>query len=337
MPDDAALRYSPPVSALAGVTGEEWRCDTSFAKRLEAYAKHRDRADAMTEYIAPWSEEKSRERTAYLALRECGRLQWWRHYYEAGRTSLRKASLCHKHLLCPLCASLRGMRLASEYYERVKFVLAGDASLRAQFVTTTVKDGPDLIERCDHLRGGWKRLRKRAGRGNAPTEWAKIAGAVWSMEVKRGANSGEWHPHIHCLAVVSSPIDQAELSKQWHSITGDSMIVDVRDVYSLDDSGGGIAASFLECFKYALKFSDLSLADNFDAWQALRGQRLIGSSGVLFGIGDDVALLDPLLDDPKFYDLAFRFFGRRVDEATGEIVGGPHYRLAEGPWFPKAE
>jgi len=322
---------------LAGVTGEEWRCDTGFAKRLEAYARHRDRADAMVEYIAPWSHEKTRERTAYLALRECGRLQWWRHYYEAGRTSLLKASLCHKHLLCPLCASLRGMRLASEYFERVKFVLRGDASLRVQFVTVTVKDGPDLVERCDHLRGGWKRLRKRAGRGNAPTEWSKIAGAVWSMEVKRGANSGEWHPHIHCLAVVSSGIDQAKLSEQWHSLMGDSMIVDVRDVYSLDDSSGGIAASFLECFKYALKFSDLSLADNFDAWRALRGQRLIGSSGVLYGIAEAVELLDPLLDDPKFYDLAFKFFARRVDAATGEIVGGPHYRLVVPAMHPRTE
>ena len=40
--------------------------------------------------------------------------------------------------------------------------------------------------------------------------------------------TGEWHPHIHIFALVDSWIDQQEFAEYWHSITGDSYIVDVR-------------------------------------------------------------------------------------------------------------
>ena len=40
--------------------------------------------------------------------------------------------------------------------------------------------------------------------------------------------TGEWHPHIHMFALVDQWIDQQEFSEYWHSVTGDSMVVDVR-------------------------------------------------------------------------------------------------------------
>ena len=40
--------------------------------------------------------------------------------------------------------------------------------------------------------------------------------------------TGEWHPHIHMFALVDQWIDQQEFSEYWHSLTGDSMVVDVR-------------------------------------------------------------------------------------------------------------
>ena len=41
---------------------------------------------------------------------------------------------------------------------------------------------------------------------------------------------------------------------------------------------------FLETFKYALKFSDLPLQDNWEAYKTLKGKRLINSFGVLRGV-----------------------------------------------------
>ena len=44
----------------------------------------------------------------------------------------------------------------------------------------------------------------------------------------RITKTGEWHPHIHMFALVDQWIDQQEFSEYWHSLTGDSMVVDVR-------------------------------------------------------------------------------------------------------------
>jgi hypothetical protein len=321
MPPDDGRRISPPAEILAGPTGGEWQTDAALRKRLEAYAQHRVRADAMAEYIRPMVWEKSPEMSAFAAMRECGRSLEWRHYYAAGRSSLLKARTCKKHHLCPMCASLRGLRLAAAYRDRVELVMRGHSTLELQLVTLTVKDGADLVERFSHLHESLRILRKRSGRGNAPTEWDKIVGAVWSFEVKRGLNSGLWHPHVHALAVVKSPIEQAMLSDQWHSITGDSMIVDVRPV-NPDQHG-----AFVECFKYALKFSEMTIPDNFDAWVALRGRRLIASSGVLRGIDHNLDLMDPVEDDPRYYDILFHFMPSGIDTATGEIRSGARYQF----------
>ena len=35
-------------------------------------------------------------------------------------------------------------------------------------------------------------------------------------------------PHIHMFALVDQWIDHQEFSEYWHSLTGDSMVVDVR-------------------------------------------------------------------------------------------------------------
>ena len=48
------------------------------------------------------------------------------------------------------------------------------------------------------------------------------------MRIHSMRKTGEWHPHIHMFALVDQWIDQQEFSEYWHSVTGDSMVVDVR-------------------------------------------------------------------------------------------------------------
>ena len=320
MPPDGLRENSPPAEFLAGPTGGEWQSDQTLKRRLDAYARHRSRADAMAEYIEGSAEGP------YLAkligsLRTCGRSLEWRHYYSQGKSSLLRARTCKKHHLCPMCASLRGLRLAAAYRDRVELVMRGDSKLLLRMITVTVKDGPDLGERFNHLHDAWRILRKRDARGNAPTVWNQIVGAVWSYEAKRGANSGEWHPHIHALALCRGEVNPFDLSEQWRGITGDSFMVDVRPL-TADQTG-----AFCEVFKYALKFGDLPLTDNFSAWQILQGRRLVASSGVLRGIDPGDSLMDPEEDDPRSYDLLFHFVPTVVDRDTGEVVPSPHYRF----------
>ena len=51
---------------------------------------------------------------------------------------------------------------------------------------------------------------------------------MYSYENTFNEKTGEWHPHIHMFALVDNWIDQQEFSEYWHSLTGDSMVVDVR-------------------------------------------------------------------------------------------------------------
>lgn len=313
---------SPPVSILAEATGEEWQTDETLIRRLAAYAGHRHRAFAMAEYIRRVSGSQYHMSTAHH-LMACGSFLEWRHYYAIGKSRLHRAVTCKKHHLCPMCASLRGLRLAAAYRDRVEASLREMPLLKLFMVTVTVKDGPDLQDRFDHLAHAWKVLRQRAHRGNAYTVWNLIQGAVWSYEVKRGAGSGLWHPHLHCLALVSGSFTTEELAEQWRSITCDSHIVDVRPVEV------GDAGAFCEVFKYALKFQELPLADNFDAWRFLHGRRLVASSGCLFGVDPGESLMDPEEDDPRFYDLLFQFTGhsyRHVRTIPGGAGAGstPH-------------
>ena len=73
------------------------------------------------------------------------------------------------------------------------------------------------------------------------------------------------------------PPNQTLLSREWESLTGDSFVVDVRP---LSDPLEG----FIEVCKYALKFSDLSLVDNYHAFEIMSGMRLIDAHGVLRGV-----------------------------------------------------
>ncbi|MGZ8016877.1 hypothetical protein ACXVSB_31500, partial [Pseudomonas aeruginosa] len=205
--------------------------------------------------------------------------------------------------------------------------------LRPYLVTLTVKNGDDLEERQRHLTTSLKRLRDRrryfnAGTRGAPwTELCKALGGVYTLEL---TNKGKgWHPHCHMIALCASQIDQQALSKEWHGITGDSMVVDVRPI--LGDPSEG----FMEVFKYAVKFSDLELAQNWEAAQVLKGKRLLNSFGLFRGVEVPESLLDEPLDSLPYWDRFYRFLGgeyRFTGESPkthGEAVGAPGMKFSQ--------
>jgi hypothetical protein len=167
-------------------------------------------------------------------------------------------------------------------------------------VTLTVKNGDDLAERFRHLHKGQRELwmRKHRGRGSVLDG---VDGAVWSYEVKRGQNSGDWHPHLHMIALSEVQPSQERLSREWHEVTGDSFIVDVRPIV------GDPAEGFLEVFKYAVKFSDQPPADTWHAFETLKGKRLLGSAGCFRGVDVPEELTDEPLDDLPYVDLFYRY------------------------------
>jgi plasmid rolling circle replication initiator protein Rep len=104
-----------------------------------------------------------------------------------------------KHLFCPLCAIRRGAKAMKAYLDRWEVIPSRKNGSEAVLVTLTVKNGDDLAERFKHLHRSQRELWKRRHRGRGSV-LDGVVGAVWSYEVKRGQNSGDWHPHLHMIA-----------------------------------------------------------------------------------------------------------------------------------------
>lgn len=274
------------VEGLAAETSKGATQRDLFPKRIDRYGQAKSRALAISDYIR--ANQPNHKVTAN-AVSNCGNYLVFRDYYTVGEVRLAKACFCKKHLLCPLCAIRRGAKLLGRYVDRWNEVEAANDRLRPYLVTFTVKDGEDLGERFKHLQKSIQYYHKKRHLKDRKCEAKKAAGAVWSYEIKRGKGSGLWHPHVHAIWLCETPPEQAEISSEWHTVTKDSYIVDVRPISQEDPISG-----FLEVFKYAVKFSDQSESDTWHCYETLRGRRLIGSFGEFYGIPEP----DDLNDDP---------------------------------------
>lgn len=278
--------------------------------RLDRYSKAHHRALAMSDYATKISGETRNDQVADsyfkigVRLKYCGEYLLFRDYYSVGKVRLQAARFCKNHLLCPLCAIRRGAKMVKSYLDKLAVLKAENPKLKAYLVTLTVKDGEDLLETFNHLYRSVQKLHKtRTGQGQY-SEACKALAAVWSYEFKRGANSGLWHPHVHAVWLCEEAPDAFQLSAQWKKITGDSYIVDITPFHDQDDVLNG----FLEVFKYAVKFSDLPMADNWHGYQVLTGKRLIASFGAFRGVEIPEDLTDEQLDDLPFVEHLYRYY-----------------------------
>jgi len=275
--------------------------------RLARYSRAHQRALRMSHYATSQGESKLAHK-----LQKCGDWLVFRHYHTVDKVRLHAADFCKKHLLCPLCAIRRGAKYLKAYMDRLEVVRIEQPNLKAYMVTVTVKDGADLQERFQHLRKAMRAM-TQARRDylsnpakNRHVEAAKALGGVFSIEFKRGKNSGQWHPHAHMVWLCHEEPDQAKLSEEWHTWTRDSFIVDVRPFHDQQD----VASGFAEVFKYALKFTELPLDDNWHAFETLSGRRLVDSFGLLRGVEVPENFADEPLDDLPYIELFYKFLPR---------------------------
>ena len=285
----------------------------NFGDRIARYGQAHSRTIAMLEHLRGAPDFEAEKTAASLAT--CGNYLHFREYFTVGKVRLHNATFCKQHLVCPLCAIRRGAKALGAYLARWEVIQQERPELRPYLVTLTVKNGDDLEERQNHLTRSLRRLLDRrrnfnaGSRGHPWTELCKAQGAVYTLELTNKGNG--WHPHCHMIVLGASQIDQQALSAEWFDITGDSMVVDVRPIVG-DPSEG-----FMEVFKYAVKFSDLSLEDNWQAARILKGKRLLNSFGLFRGVQVPESLLDEPLDGLPYFDRFYRFFGGHY-QLTGE-------------------
>lgn len=294
------------VGSLAGDTKKGFDDAAALPDRLSRYSLAHQRTLVMSDYIKANVKIKPYQHLPVL-LKNCGDYLVFRDYFTVGKIKLSAATFCKKHLLCPLCAIRRGAKTMKAYLDKLEVIKTDHPKIKAYLVTLTVKNGPDLYERFSHIQNSVKEYhvqRRNAFKGlRQSVEANKALGAVWSYEFKRGKGSDLWHPHLHAVWLGYEDPNPVELSREWLAITGDSFIVDVRPFEDQNDIVGG----FLEVFKYAVKFSDLPLADNWHGFEVLSNKRLVSSFGLFRGVEIPESMLDESLDDLPYVEMFYKF------------------------------
>lgn len=259
--------------------------------------------------VSPWTKHLE---GAKPKIATCGDILGFKHYYTVGKVRLSSASFCKNHLLCPLCAIRRGSKTLEAYLKRYEVIRAENPALKLSMLTLTVKNGDDLSERFNHLKTAISKLlerRRKARKGvrGWHSELAKVSALVGSIEItKDGAKDGSasgWHPHCHIAILHSEWIDVQALKDEWLSITGDSHVLRIDPALHPEDP----AQDFLEVFKYALKFSDLTPEQNLDAYEVMRGKHLLFQAGAFRGVEIPEELTDTPLDDLPYVELLYQY------------------------------
>lgn len=338
-PDGGDSPLSGSILAEAPERGGDHYSD--LPERVGRLSRRKGRSVEMRDYIAALRPQSFSQVKAAHELHQCGSYLVFRHFLQSDRVRLHGLRSCKLHMLCNLCAALRGVKAANAYLKRVQAVMLERSDLELWMVTLTIRDGEDLDERFRHLHRSVKRLHKRRRHCEryAASEMHKLRGAVWSYEFKRGSGSGLWHPHVHAvwLCERGKGPDQAALSREWLEITGDSHIVEAHALY------GDPRDAFCEVFKYAVKFQDLPLADNWHAYEVLKRRRMIASSGLLWGVDVPDELTDELIEEPEWVDLLYRFVrgdgyafrgivGSDAEEAYRAVESGSPSPVARHNW-----
>lgn len=266
--------------------------------------------------------------------------------------------LCRHHLACGPCAIQRGARELARAMQRI--ALLGPAPRMWWMVTMTTKNGPDLGERYNHLTAGLRLFRERGRLRRANSCFRFFSGGMGSLEFKRGARSGLWHPHAHmlmCSFVDLSPwlVKSGDgergyiyrwpaLEAEWHAITGDSFVCEVHPVYAA--AAGSFVGALCEVFKYAVKINGVDdLADRMEAVRVLHRRRLLSTWGEFYGQGIDDddhkaeragKRVSPAMPAAAVYDYRYSPVSRDYDLINFSVPPPPAC-VAPGSWDPVLE
>jgi len=225
-----------------------------------------------------------------LGIRECRKYATFAREKVSGDVKI-MASSCRDRW-CPMCA---GQKSA---YAKDNTEIYTKSLTAPRFLTLTLRNNEaDLKTQIEFLQDCFRKLRYRA-------YWKKnVTGGIWFLQVKRGRDSGCWHPHFHIL-LDGNYMEQKRLSELWELVTFGSPVIDIRRIHNVESAASYVA-------RYTARpavLADMSLADRIEIIKALQGKRLCGT----FGNAKSVTLTPPKIKDSSewqqigFYDQVIR-------------------------------
>ncbi len=183
---------------------------------------------------------------------------------------------------CVMCCAQKQAYAKDQAAMYIKSLIA------PRFLTLTLKNNESSLKhQVTFLQQSFSKLRNRA-------YWKKnVTGGIWFLEVKRGKNSEQWHPHLHIL-LDGNYMEQGRLSALWELVTYGSPILYITRISDVDHAAFYVA-------KYSAKpavLKNMPLADRMETIQALFRKRLCGT----FGTAKSVTLTPPKIIADNNYD-----------------------------------
>ena len=210
-----------------------------------------------------------------------------------------------------LCWMKRAMPIFQAWYDEGNF---------CSLLDFTVRDAMPLNTPLQNLEDSWRKLYN--GSGPRRKKWnERFPGGIRSLEVKVGKDSGEWHPHYHCLVMQkygSYEKDYYWVSEIWHELLGHNGPALKKDGTPDFDWNGNVwikkvttekvekrryqvnlIDAVAETLKYIVKVDDSLDSDknrNFykdkelfqDVFYTLKGKRQTSTWGLMYGLGKQV-------------------------------------------------
>ena len=196
----------------------------------------------------------------------CRSSAWFVRHNVTGE--IRVASSKCKMRWCPLCIKSRRYVITLAAIGWIK-----DLD-RPKFLTLTLKhNNAPLIDQIKNLYHFFKEFRRR------PWTKKRLKGGIWFFQIKRSAESGQWHPHLHIL-LDSKFIAKEEISQKWLETTKSSKIIDIRAIHDKKK-----AAEYVARYSAApCRLVDYSLEDAVEIVRAMHGLRIVGTFGTAKGV-----------------------------------------------------
>jgi hypothetical protein len=170
---------------------------------------------------------------------------------------------CHDRL-CQVCQTAKA-RIATQ-------VIADHCKGKlVRFLTLTIRHSQTPLKaQIRRLLAAAHELRRTKG-------WRDhVAGGCYLFEVKWIPATKTWHPHLHFLAETDW-ISQKWLSEEWHKITGDSYIVDVRPIQDQHALANYVTKYCGKAVDHAVYASPAALSEYIAAIRSVRVLSTFGS------------------------------------------------------------
>lgn len=242
--------------------------DLDFSERLDRFKAHKSQSDAiLPQFTAVISNEKKIE-----SICECGTLLRFTKYQNVTNGDLMReltgANFC-KFKFCPMCQWRKARTVCNETLAKVQSVSNLHNGTAFLFLTLTVKNPlmSDLRQTLAQMSQAFQRFQQTKAFRRA------VLGYVRAVEyVGDQTQSGEAHPHFHCLLVVrKSYFKKADyLSKaQWSAMWQSALRVDYEPMINIQKikakgTLSDLQSACLEVVKYSVSFADMSRMNTDD-------------------------------------------------------------------------